>query len=75
MSCTVLPRYRVAEKFQQNGQTYFRSKAESLNFGDPQFAASTINGWIEKMTKGKITELIEVKKIKVLRLGLFSIII
>lgn len=46
--------------FLQAGQQSFGAEISSLDFSGPQ-AANTINGWVEKNTKGKIKQIIEPK--------------
>lgn len=50
--------FPAGETFLQTTGDYFDARVEELDFDDPE-APSTINGWVEESTNGKIEELIE----------------
>jgi serine protease inhibitor len=51
------PTLQVENAFKQVNMTYFSAEVNSINFADPS-AAVTINGWVDRNTNGKITQVI-----------------
>jgi serine protease inhibitor len=51
------PELNVEQAFKQVNQQYFNAEINSLNFSDPN-ASKTINTWVDRCTKGKITEIV-----------------
>jgi serine protease inhibitor len=51
------PTLQVEDAFKQVNMTYFNAEVNSINFADPS-AAVTINGWVDRSTNGKITQVI-----------------
>lgn len=45
-------------EFIQRNQQFYQAKLTELNFADPR-AVSTINGWVNQSTRGKITEIVD----------------
>ncbi|MCY7321861.1 MAG: serpin family protein, partial [Phormidesmis sp. CAN_BIN36] len=45
-------------EFIQRNQTFYAAEVESLDFADPS-APGQINGWVKKITQGKISEIVD----------------
>ena len=50
--------FTVENKFLEVNKTYFNAEVTGLNFDDPA-ASKTINDWVNKSTKGKITKIVD----------------
>lgn len=50
--------FPLQKPFVETSQTYFDANAKSLDFGDSR-AKSTINGWVNEKTNGKIKTIVE----------------
>ncbi|XP_011347536.1 serine protease inhibitor 3/4 isoform X4 [Ooceraea biroi] len=46
--------FAVKPEYKQNLQTYYHSDIDSVNFGEPQKAADTINAWCKEKTNDRI---------------------
>lgn len=51
------PELNVERAFKDVNQLYFNAEINSLNFSDPN-ASSTVNAWVDRCTKGKITKIV-----------------
>jgi serpin B len=51
------PDYSVKEDFIERNKKYFSSEVNEIDFAAPE-AVDTINGWIDKATKGKIEKML-----------------
>jgi serine protease inhibitor len=52
----VAENYKIKEEFQTNLEKHFGASGERVNFGDDE-TRKTINGFVEKFTNNKITNL------------------
>lgn len=50
--------YEFEDAFVRLTEDKYRAELETLNFGQPEQARKTINGWVEKQTREKIVDLI-----------------
>lgn len=51
------PTLNVEQEFISTNKKYFNAEVARIDFGDPN-ASNTINSWVEKSTKGKITNIV-----------------
>ncbi|MFW9925086.1 MAG: serpin family protein [Candidatus Thorarchaeota archaeon] len=51
--------YQLLENYTYAIETYFKAMLTQVNFLDEQKTMDIINGWVEKSTKGKITNILE----------------
>ena len=51
--------FPILREFQETMMNSFYSSIQDIDFGDPEAAANTINGWVKDMTRDKIKHLIQ----------------